>query len=236
MVELNDLAELLGLHPVADLAVLHIDALLGRTGVEVGGDTGGVHQQERAPPITDLAGVQLTGVEGNFVSLAIAVWILGLKGLHDLTQVIPGLRHRKTKLVQPGLVDHEVLTGCEEALGTARRQHGHLAIDGDELLGGRLLLEEFLHIRQLVKVIAKLLKSGRVSRGVIRVECANVQIRDFASGQRSVLLLAPLIVGDLLPLDGAIAISLKLLGPGHLTHLGLIGILDHQNGNNRLTV
>ena len=159
VVELDDLTELLGLHPVGDLAVLHVDALLGRTGVEVGGNASGIHHQERAPPITDLTGIHLARVEGDLIGLAIAVRILGLECLHDLAQVIPGLRHREAQLVKPGLVDHEMLAGGKEALGTTGWQHSHFSVDGDELLSGRLFLEELLDIRQLVQIVAKLLKS-----------------------------------------------------------------------------
>ena len=146
----------------------------------MGGDAGGVHHQPRTPPVADLAGGLFTWVEGDFVGFAIAVRILGLEGLHDLAQVVPGLRHFEAELVEPGLIDHEMLAGGKEALGTAGRQYGDLAVDGHEFLGGRLFLEERLDIWQLVEVVAQLFEGGGVAGGIVRVEGADIQIGDFA--------------------------------------------------------
>ena len=107
---------------------------------------------------------------------------------------------------------------------------------GNKLLGIRLLLKEGLDVRQLVKILAQILKHAWILSSIRHSKGVEAYIRKLARGQGGVLLLGPGVLADLLPLDLAVAVGLEVLGPLHVGDLVRGRPLHDQNAHDRLAV
>ena len=236
VVVLDDFLVFIGGQEALDHAVLGVEAVFRHTLVEAGDDAGGVEQQHRAVP-REIAAFEFLNVHRDLVRLAVAVRILGLERLEHVLQLVPRGRHLQTQLVKPGLVDQHMLTcaGVGLASTIGYRINPPLGVSG-HLLGIRLLLKEGLDVRQLVKILAQILKHTGILVSLNSTVSIQVHIRDIPRGQGGVLLLGPSFSSHFLPLDLAIAVGLQVLGPLHVGDLVLIGVLLDQNRHNRLAV
>ena len=233
VIERDDVLHLIGRIVALDLAVFDVVALGGgRVAHEVGDDAGGVQQHERAPQTE----AQITDVHRDLVGLAVAVRIAVLEGLEHGLQFVPGGRHLKAQLVQPRLVDEHVRGGDAVALASIGRQQVVVAVVIDHLLGGRALLEELLDVRQLIHVLGEIQEVVRVLGDIVQVEQRQADIGEVAGHHLGVLLLAPGVVGDLLPLDVAVAGRLKLLGEWHVLDMHVGHVTTDGDVHDRLAV
>ena len=226
MVVLDDLLVFVGGQEALDHAVLDIITRSGYAFVEAGRDAGGIEQQHRAIPGETAS--KLLYVHRDLVGLSVAVRVLGLERLEHVLQLVPRGRHLQTQLVKPGLVDHHILTRSGIGLASGRRQGIYVTVRiGDKLLGIRLLLKEGLDVRQLVKILAQILKHAWILSSIRHSKGVEAYIRKLARGQGGVLLLGPGVLADLLPLDLAVAVGLQILGPLHVGDFIRTGSLDY---------
>ena len=229
----DDVFERFGGVVALDLAVVHIVALLGGTTAHEGGDHAfGVHQGQRAPQ----AEADAADVHRDLIGLAVAVRIVALEGLEHVLELVPGGRRLEAQFVQPGLVDEHVGAGDLVAFASIGGQHGDLRAVGDVLFGALVVLEELLDVRHLIQMRLQILEVGVVFGRVDHAEQAQADVGEFAGGHLGALLLAPSIVGDFLPLDGAVAGGLQILGVLGVLHRMVGHVATNQNIDDRLAI
>ena len=82
----------------------------------------------------------------------------------------------------------------------------------------------------------EILEIGAVLGRIHHAEQAQANVREFTGGHLGALLLAPSVVGDFLPLDGAIAGGFQILGVLGVLH-GVVGhVTADKNIDDRLAV
>ena len=82
----------------------------------------------------------------------------------------------------------------------------------------------------------EILEVGAVLGRVDHAEQAQADVGEFVGGHLGALLLVPSIVGDFLPLDGAVAGGFQILGVLGVLH-GVVGhVTTDKNIDNRLAV
>lgn len=82
----------------------------------------------------------------------------------------------------------------------------------------------------------QILEVGVVFGRVDHAEQAQADVGEFAGGHLGALLLAPSIVGDFLPLDGAVAGGLQILGVLGVLHRMVGHVATNQNIDDRLAI
>ena len=115
-------------------------------------------------------------------------------------------------------------------------QHGDLGAIGNVLRGTRLGLEELLDVRHLVQMRLEILEIGAVLGRIHHAKQAQANVREFTGGHLGALLLAPRVVGDFLPLDGAVAGGFQILGVLGVLHRMVGHVATNQNVDNRLAI
>ena len=126
--------------------------------------------------------------------------------------------------------------GNAVALAAVGRQQVVVAVVIDHLLGGRTLLEELLDVRQLVHMLGEIQEAVRVLGNIVQIEQRQADIWEVAGHHLGGLLLAPSVVGDLLPFDVAIAGGLKLLGERHVLDLDIGHVTADGDVHDRLAI
>ena len=229
----DDVLERVGGVIALNLAVVHIIALFGSAAAHEGGDHAfGVHQHQRAPQTE----AEAADIHRHLISLAIAVRILGLECIEHVLELVPSGRHLEAQFVQPGLVDEHVGAGDLVAFASIGGQHGDLRAVGNVLRSARLGLEELLDVRHLVQMRLEILEVGAVLGRVDHAEQAQADVGEFAGGHLGALLLAPSVVRDFLPLDGAIAGGFQILGVLGVLHRMVGHVATNQNIDDWLAV
>ena len=229
----DDVLERVGGVVALDLAVVHVIALFGSAAAHEGGyHAFGVHQRQGAPQ----AEAEAADIHRHLISLAVAVRILGLECIEHVLELVPSGRHLESQLVQPSLVDEHVSAGNLVTLAAVGGQHGDLGAIGNVLRGARLGLEELLDVRHLVQMRLEILEIGAVLGRIHHAEQAQANVREFTGGHLGALLLAPRVVGDFLPLDGAVAGGFQILGVLGVLHRMVGHVATNQNVDNRLAI
>ena len=198
---------------------------LGATAHEGGDNAFRVHQGQWAPQ----AEAETANVHWHFVSLAIAIRIILLEGFENLLELVPCGWHLQAQLVEPGFVDEHVGCGHFVALATVRWQQRDLLACLHVLECAWVCVKECLDVWHVLEVWAEVGEVILVLGGIVAVEEAQADVRELRSSHFSALLLAPCVVGNLTPLDGALAGCLKLLGEARLLHRIISDVTANQD-------